>query len=193
MIAYLKGKLASKNPGHVIIECNGVGYFVRISLNTYDKLGKEESVKLHTHLSIKEDSHDLYGFFEEAEKELFLQLISISGVGGNTALTILSSTPPKDLQNAIEREDVDMLKRIKGIGPKTAGRIILELKGKLKISSADGGKTSIGSPLKNEAMSALLSLGFPRNEVEKRVEQIIVQGGDTLTLEEVIRKALKGN
>lgn len=190
MIAYLKGKLAQKNPNYVIIECNGVGYFVRISLNTYDKLGKEEAILLHTHLAIKEDAHELYGFFEEQEKELFLQLISISGVGGNTALLILSSIQPKELQSAIEREDVDQLRRIKGIGPKTAGRIILELKGKLKLST-EAGKTS-GSSLRNEALTALTGLGFPRAEMEKRVDTILAESSAEVKLEEVIRKALKG-
>lgn len=191
MIAYLNGKLAHKSPGHAVIECNGVGYFVRISLNTFDKLGKQEAVKLHTHLVVKEDAHELYGFFEEAEKELFLQLISISGVGGNTALTVLSSVQPRDLHAAIEREDVDALRRIKGIGPKTAGRIILELKGKLRLGGSESGKTP-ESALKTEALNALVGLGFSRSEVEKRVDQILASEPG-LSLEAVIRKSLKGS
>ncbi|MEM7038302.1 MAG: Holliday junction branch migration protein RuvA [Bacteroidota bacterium] len=130
MIAFLRGKLAHKDTNFVIIDCNGVGYKVRISLNTYSEL-KSEAAKLHTHMMIKDDAHELYGFHEMAEKNLFLQLIGIQGVGGNTAMTILSSIAPKELYRVIEGEDVAALKRVKGIGAKTAGRIILELKGKL--------------------------------------------------------------
>lgn len=194
MIAYLNGKLAHKDPAYVIIECNGVGYEVKISLNTYSKIGKNEQLKLHTYLMVKEDSQTLFGFAEPAEKTLFLQLISISGVGGNTALTILSSVSPKELHGAIQAEDVNALKRIKGIGPKTAGRIILELKGKLKLSD-EAGEDASGSPLgakREEALSALMTLGFPKAAMEKRLDQILKKEADTITVEELIKHALRG-
>lgn len=191
MIAYLSGKLTEKNPDHVIVECNGIGYFVRISLNTYSKLANSESVKLHTHFMVKEDSQELFGFSEEEEKMLFLQLISISGVGGNTALTILSSIQPRDLLRFIETENVDQLKRIKGIGPKTAGRIILELKGKLKLAK-DSVSSHGGNTKRHEALTALTNLGFPRNTMEKRIDEIIGNATGELAVEEIIRLALKG-
>lgn len=193
MIAYLNGKLAHKDPAFVIIECNGVGYQVRISLNTYSKLGKEENIKLHTYFMVKEDSQTLYGFAEYAEKSLFEQLISISGVGGNTTMTILSSISPQELHNAIQTEDVNMLKRVKGIGAKTAGRIILELKGKLVLSddqTGEGGGPAINVK-RDDAIVALTTLGFPKAAMEKKVDQIL-RGNPEMSVEEVIKLALRG-
>ena len=191
MIAYLSGKLAEKFPDHVIIECKGIGYHVRISLNTFSKLGSDEKVKLHTHFMVKEDAHELFGFSDINEKLLFLDLISVSGVGGNTALTILSSIQPKELERIIESENVDLLKRIKGIGPKTAARIILELKGKLKLTGDSPGGT-VSSPVRNEALAALTNLGFSRAVMEKRVDEILSKAEGNISLEEIIRIALKG-
>jgi holliday junction DNA helicase RuvA len=190
MIAFLNGKLAHKDPAYVIIECAGVGYHVRISLNTYSKLGKEESVKLHTYLMIKEDAHDLYGFLDPKEKALFLQLLSIQGVGGNTALTILSSIEPKELQQVIETENLNRLKQVKGIGAKTASRIILELKGKLVIDGGASAPTGMGK-LREEAIAALVSLGLPKAAMETRVDAIIKTVGLEVTIERVIKDALK--
>lgn len=189
MIAYLNGKLTHKDPTFVIVECNGVGYQVRVSLNTYSQL-KSEAVKLHTHLMIKDDAHELYGFSEMSEKRLFQQLIGISGVGGNTAMTILSSTSPSELFRIIESEDVNALKRVKGIGAKTAGRIILELKGKL-VTSEDSGSAGGGSALRQEAIAALTSLGFPKAVVEKRVDATLKKTEGEVKVEDLIKEVLK--
>lgn len=193
MIAHLSGKLVGKDPSSAIIECNGVGYEVKISLNTYSKLGdKEQHVKLFTRFIVREDAQILFGFAEEAEKALFDQLISIQGVGGNTGLTILSSISPTELEKAIATENIDLLKKIKGIGPKTAGRIILELKGKLKTGSGNA-YSKPGLPGRQEAISALTSLGFPRAEMEKRVDQILAASESGISVEEIIKKALRGS
>ncbi|HHG85472.1 MAG TPA: Holliday junction branch migration protein RuvA [Bacteroidetes bacterium] len=191
MIAFLNGKLAHKDPAFVIIECHGVGYRVRISLNTYAKLGKNENVKLHTHLMIKDDSHELFGFFEPQEKVLFQQLIGISGVGGVTALTILSSISPKELYETIESEDVAMLKKVKGIGAKTAGRIILELKGKLVTEDAANAAGRPVNKLRNEAIAGLVGLGLPKAMIEKRVDAILKKAEGELTVSDIIRDALR--
>jgi len=188
MIAFVSGKLAYKDPAYVIVEANGIGYQIKVSLNTYSQL-KEEKVRLHTHLMIKDDAHELYGFLEMSEKRLFLQLISISGVGGNTALTILSSTTPKELFQVIETEDVVALKRIKGIGAKTAGRIILELKGKLV--TEEGSAASPASAVRSEAIAALASLGLPKAAMEKRVDSILKKSDGNLSVEEVTKEALR--
>jgi holliday junction DNA helicase RuvA len=193
MIAFLDGRLAHKDPASAIIDCNGVGYYVRISLNTYSKLGKdEERAKLFTHLAIREDAQELYGFFEMAEKTLFLQLIGIQGVGGNTALTILSSIPPKELAMVIEKEDLNRLKAVKGIGVKTAGRIILELKGKLVTEAAANaiGATPYNA-MREEAITALVNLGLPRPLMEKRIDTILKAQPEGLTVERLIREGLK--
>ena len=191
MIAFLNGKLAYKDPAFVIIECAGVGYQVRISLNTYSKLGNAEAVKLFTHLQIKEDAHDLYGFFDLKEKGLFLQLLSIQGVGGNTAMTILSSIDPKELVQVIETENLNRLKQVKGIGAKTASRIILELKGKLVMDSGGGAAPTGMTKLRDEAIAALVSLGLPKAAMEARVDAIIKAVGADVTIERVIKDALK--
>lgn len=194
MIAFLQGRLAHKDPSSAIIDCHGVGYQVRISLNTYSKLGKdEEAVKLFTHLAIREDAHELYGFYEVAEKNLFLQLIGIQGVGGNTALTILSSIPPKELALVIEKEDLNRLKAVKGIGVKTAGRIILELKGKLVTEAAANavGATPFNA-MREEAITALVNLGLPKPLMEKRIDAILKATPEGLTVERLIREGLKG-
>lgn len=192
MIAYLKGKLAHKEPSIAIVECNGVGYECKISLNTYSKLGNSEAVHLFTYLQVREDAQILFGFADPAEKALFEQLISISGVGGNTALTILSSIAPKELEHAIQTENVDALQRVKGIGKKTAGRIILELKGKLKLGddASDTSSSDFGNR-RQEALSALISLGFPKAAMEKKIESILSKSPEA-TVEEIIRLALKG-
>ena len=191
MIAFLNGKLAHKDPAFVIVECHGVGYQVRISLNTYSKLGDKEAVKLHTHLMIKDDSHDLFGFLDPKEKVLFQQLISIQGVGGNTAMTILSSIEPGDLFQVIETENIGRLKQVKGIGAKTAGRIILELKGKLV---TDGEASSAGAGLnevRETAIQGLVSLGMPKAAMEKRVDTVMKALGPDAKVESVIREALR--
>jgi Holliday junction DNA helicase RuvA len=190
MIAYLEGKLAHKETHTAIIDVNGVGYFVRISLHTYEKLPALESrVKLYTFLQIREDAHTLYAFFDLNEKNVFEWLISISGVGGNTAITLLSWLTPSEIVSAIRKNDVQTLKNIKGIGLKTAERIIVELRDK-------AGKTEIKDEtpqgkLREEAVQALMILGLPRALVEKQVDAIISASTEDLKVEEIIKKVLK--
>ncbi|MEY3443391.1 MAG: hypothetical protein RLZZ519_1672 [Bacteroidota bacterium] len=192
MIVFLNGKLAHKDPAFVVIECGGVGYQARISLNTYSKIGNAEAVKLHTHQVIKEDAHELYAFSDLKEKGLFIQLISIQGVGGNTAMTILSSIDPKELFQVIETENLNRLKQVKGIGAKTASRIILELKGKLVMDGA-ASAANPANKLREDAISALVSLGMPKAAMETRVDAILkAAGAKTPTIEKVIKDALKG-
>ena len=196
MIAYIDGKLTYKDPTYVIIEVGGVGYQIKISLNTYAGLNEGERCKLFTLLHIKEDAHTLYGFSEMAEKNIFLHLISISGVGPNTGLMILSSLSVAEIQQAIVREDVRTIQRIKGIGAKTAQRLILELKDKLK---KDVLTDQINVPAlahntnQNEALSALITLGFTRTVAEKTLDAIIKREGSHLTVEELIKLALKSS
>lgn len=190
MIAYLNGKLAYKEPAFVIVECNGIGYEVKISLNTYSKIGAKEEVKLHTYLMIKEDAHTLYGFLDRKEKVLFLQLLGVQGVGGNTAMTILSSIEPTDLVVVIDSENVGRLKQVKGIGAKTASRIILELKGKLVLEGSGVPTTGLAKT-REEALTALVSLGMPKAAMETRVDALIKAGGDTITVEQLIKDALR--
>ncbi|MDB5263225.1 MAG: Holliday junction branch migration protein RuvA [Adhaeribacter sp.] len=196
MIAYIDGKLTHKDPTFVIIDVNGVGYQIRISLNTYDKLVEGERCKLHTFLHIKEDAHTLYGFSEPAEKTVFLHLISISGVGPGTGLMIISSLTVAEIQQAIVREDVRTIQNVKGIGAKTAHRIILELKDKYKKESfTDSGNinTVTHNTNRNEALSALITLGFARNVAEKTLDTIIKRDGNHLTVEALIKLALKSS
>lgn len=192
MYAYIDGKLAYKSPSYVVIDAGGVGYQVNISLNTYSKLGDTERCKLFTWLHVKEDAHTLYGFADEGERRLFLHLISVSGIGPNTGRMILSSITPEEIQAAIVKGDVSQIQRIKGIGPKSAQRLILELQDKLK---KDGPDTLITVPVnrtvKDEAMSALVMLGFARNAVEKVLDNELNKNSGNLTVEQLIKFALK--
>ncbi|MFD2514723.1 Holliday junction branch migration protein RuvA [Pontibacter locisalis] len=196
MIAYIDGKLAHKDPTYVIIDVNGVGYQIRISLSTYSSLPAGERCKLHTFLSIKEDAHTLYGFTTAAEKEAFLHLISISGVGPNTGLMILSSLSVEEIQQAILREDVRTIQNVKGIGAKTAQRIILELKDKIKkeaMLSDSIVPAASHNTNRAEALSALVTLGFAKNVAEKTLDSIIKREGGNLSVEELIKFALKSS
>ncbi len=196
MIAYIDGKLTFKDPTFVIIEVGGVGYQIKISLNTYAGLTEGERCKLFTFLHIKEDAHTLYGFSEMSEKNIFLHLISISGVGPNTGLMILSSLSVAEIQQAIVREDVRTIQRIKGIGAKTAQRLILELKDKLKKEVlVDQTNVSVTphNTNQNEALSALITLGFARTVAEKTLDAIIKREGNHLTVEALIKLALKSS
>jgi len=196
MIAYIDGKLTHKDPTFVIIDVNGIGYQIKISLNTYAKLVEGERCKLHTFLHIKEDAHTLYGFSEIAEKNVFLHLISISGVGPGTGLMIVSSLSVSEIQQAIVREDVRTIQNVKGIGAKTAQRIILELKDKFKKDTiADGGiNTALtNNTNRSEALSALITLGFVRAVAEKTLDAIIKREGNNLSVEELIKFALKSS
>jgi len=192
MYAYIDGKLAFKSPSYVVIEAGGVGYHINISLNTFSRLGSAEKCKLFTWLHVKEDAHTLYGFADEGERRLFLHLISVSGVGPNTGRMMLSSITPEEIQAAIVKGDVSQIQRIKGIGPKSAQRLVLELQDKLK---KEGPDSLISMPktttIKDEALSALVMLGFARNAVEKVLEQEINKNGSDLTVEQLIKFALK--
>lgn len=192
MYAYIDGKLAFKGPTYVVIEANGVGYQINISLNTYSKLPATERCKLYTWLHVKEDAHTLYGFADEGEKRLFLHLISVSGIGPGTGRMILSSITPDEIQAAIVKGDVPQIQRIKGIGPKSAQRLILELQDKLK---KEGIETLTAAPqyytAKDEALSALIMLGFAKNLAEKTLDQIIKSSSESLSVEQLIKTALK--
>jgi Holliday junction DNA helicase RuvA len=192
MYAYIDGKLVFKSAAFVVIDAGGVGYHINISLNTYSKLGTTERCKLFTWLHVKEDAHTLYGFADEGERRLFLHLISISGIGPNTGRMMLSSITPEEIQNAIISGNVSLIQRIKGIGPKSAQRVILELQDKLR---KEGSETlnpiSINKTVKEEALSALVMLGFVRNAVERVLEQELNKNNGELTVEQLIKAAIK--
>ena len=191
MIAHIQGKLVEKSPTEVVIDCNGVGYSINISLHTYGLLPATDFIKLFTHLIIKEDSHSLYGFVEKSEKEIFKLLISVSGIGANIARTMLSSIEPKQIINAIGSGDVGTIQSIKGIGVKTAQRTIIDLKEKvLKLYDLDEVFMSQSNTNKDEALSALEVLGFVRKSAEKVVEKIVATMPDA-TVETIIKQALK--
>lgn len=195
MIAFLKGRLVSKEPTNIIVEVSGMGYQVHISLNTYTHLKDKEDCLIYTYLHVREDAHTLYGFLTEAEKAMFLNLLSISGVGPSTALMVQSSLSPAELHAAIVQEDVRRIKAVKGIGEKTAQRIILELKDKLRKEGTEPfGHAISGSghnTLRMEALTALTTLGINRQAAEKSVDAILKNSGNTITLEELIKHALK--
>ena len=191
MITHIRGKLVEKNPTFVIIECNGIGYFLHISLHTYSKIPDVEAVKLFTYFSVKEDSQTLFGFSDKIEREIFKLLISVSGVGTSIARTMLSSMSPDQIQQAIASEDVATIQSVKGIGAKTAQRVIIDLRDKIVktyLFSEDSNQTN--NTIKEEALSALEVLGFSRKQVEKLVQKIIQEAPDT-ALEEIIKQALK--
>ena len=191
MIAHLQGKLVEKTPTDVVIDCGGVGYHVNISLHTYSLLPSTDAIKLFTYLIIKEDSHSLYGFVEKSEREIFKMLLSVSGIGANIARTMLSSIEPKQIIQAIAIADVTKIQSIKGIGSKTAQRVILDLKEKvLKIYDLDEVSLMQNNTNKDEALSALEVLGYIRRTSEKIVEKIIKENPDA-TVEFIIKQALK--
>ncbi len=195
MIAYLKGRLVVKDPTHIVVDVNGVGYYVNISLTTYGAIKDKEDVLILTYLHVKEDSHTLFGFNTESEKQMFLNLISISGVGPSTGLMVQSSLSAQEIQEAIVNEDVKTIQSVKGIGGKTAQRIILELKDKIKKESLLTGTEDISRPshntVKQEALSALITLGIKKPAAEKSIDAILKNSGNTITLEELIKLALK--
>ena len=195
MIAFLKGKLVQLEPTQVIVEVNGVGYQLQISLQTFSDIKEQENIMLHTHLAIREDAHVLYGFSNEAEKKLFQQLISVNGVGPSTAIVMLSYMNSNELKSAIIREDAASLQMIKGIGGKTALRVIIDLKDKLKKESWDDTQPAISlgahNTVRKEALSALLMLGLPKAAAEKSVDTVLKKSGNTITLEDLVKQALK--
>jgi holliday junction DNA helicase RuvA len=192
MYAYLEGKFTFKSPAQVYIDVNGIGYEVNISLNTYSSLQKLDAGKLFTYLQIREDAHVLYGFFDKSEKDMFVQLISISGVGAATARMMLSSLKPEEINGAIVQGNVKLLESIKGIGKKTAERLVLELKDKVGKSNTDIKlNISATSSLQQDAIDALTSLGIARSQAESAIQRTIVAEPNIINLEELIKKALK--
>ena len=191
MIAHLQGKLVEKSPTQVVIDCGGVGYHVNISLHTYSLLPATDFIKLFTHLQIKEDAHTLFGFVEKSEREIFRLLLSVSGIGASIARTMLSSLDPKQITNAIASGDVVTIQSIKGIGSKTAQRVILDLKEKvLKLYDLDEVSMSQSNTNRDEALSALEVLGFVRKASERIVEKIVKEAPDS-SVEYIIKQALK--
>jgi Holliday junction DNA helicase RuvA len=191
MIAHIQGKLVEKTPTEVVIDCNGVGYHINISLHTYTLIPNTDFVKLFTHLIIKEDAHSLYGFVEKSEKEIFKMLLTVSGIGAGIARTMLSSLEPKQIIQALASGDVGTIQSIKGIGAKTAQRAILDLKDKvLKIYDLDEVSISQNNTNRDEALSALEVLGFVRKASEKVVEKVLKETPDA-TIEFIIKQALK--
>ena len=191
MIEYIEGRLVSLFPTHIIVDTGGIGYFINISLFTYSKLEGKKETKILVHEVIREDAHLLFGFFTASERELFRLLISVSGVGANTARMMLSSADPAGIESAILQADVNTLKGIKGIGLKTAQRIIVDLKDKVGKSSSSGQIFSVtDNTVKDEAFTALVMLGFPKNAVGKVLEDILKADMD-LSVEQLIKKALK--
>ncbi|MDX5321329.1 MAG: Holliday junction branch migration protein RuvA [Bacteroidota bacterium] len=195
MYAHFTGKVSSINPTSVVVDCGGVGYELHISLYSYAQLKELKEAKVYAHLVVKEDAHTLYGFVDEAERQLFRQLISVQGIGASTARMILSSTPPQDLVSAIIQGNVALLKSVKGVGPKSAQRIVLELQDKLQKQDMEAGYSlsfASGNQQKSEAVDALVMLGFAKSAVEKAVSKILdAPGSAELQVEEIIKRALK--
>lgn len=191
MITHIQGRLVEKTPTEVVIDCNGIGYHINISLHTFSLLPESENLKLFTFLQVKEDSHTLYGFVEKQERELFKLLISVSGIGANIARTMLSSLDPMQIIQAIASNDVATIQGIKGIGAKTAQRVILDLKDKvLKVNDIDDVSTVSRNTNKDEALSALEVLGFARKTAEKVIDKII-RDVPNASVEDLIKQALK--
>ncbi|MCF8228267.1 MAG: Holliday junction branch migration protein RuvA [Bacteroidales bacterium] len=192
MFAYIKGRLTEKSPTHVVIDAGGVGYHINISLNTYSKLGSDENIRIFTHLIVREDAQILYGFADEQERELFRHLISVSGVGANTARLILSSLTGQELTDAIITGNISVLQSVKGIGGKTAQRIVIDLKDKLGKAVAGSEKLeSTHNTKKEEALSGLIILGFNKNVAGKAIDKVLKEYGASISVEEIIKKALK--
>ncbi|SKB46907.1 Holliday junction DNA helicase subunit RuvA [Salegentibacter holothuriorum] len=191
MIHHLKGQLIEKNPTYLVIACNGVGYMVNISLHTFSLIPDSENISVYTHLHVKEDSHTLYGFYQKSERDIFRLLISVSGVGTSTARTMLSSLEPNQVKEAIANADVPTIQSVKGIGAKTAQRVILDLKDKiLKIYGEDEVFVPQDNTIKEEALSALETLGFARKQATRVVDKIM-KDSEAPTVESIIKMALK--
>ena len=191
MITHLKGKLVEKSPTNVVIEVNGIGYWINISLTTFSQIPDNENIKLYTHLQIKEDSHSLYGFYSKKEREIFRLLISVSGVGTSTARTMLSSLDPQQVVEAISSNNVSIVQSVKGIGSKTAQRLIIELRDKiLKIYDLDETYVNSNNTTRDEALSALEVLGINKKSSERLVDNIIKENQD-ISVEEIIKETLK--
>jgi holliday junction DNA helicase RuvA len=191
MYEFIRGIFIERNPAHIVIEAGGVGYFVNISLNTYSKINNQKEGLLYLHLAIREDAHVLYGFADKSERDLFRNLISVNGVGASTAIMMLSSLSPDEIAAAVTTENVAVLKAVKGIGIKTAQRIIIDLKDKLgKLYETDQIFPLPNNTILNESLSALVMLGFVKRDAEKVVSKILQEQPQT-TVEGVIKLALK--
>jgi len=191
MITHVKGRLVEKAPTSVIIECNGIGYLINISLHTFSQIPDNENLKLFTHLQIKEDSHTLYGFFTIKEREIFRLLISVNGIGSSIARTMLSSIAPDQIIEAISRENVSLIQSVKGIGSKTAQRVIIDLRDKiLKVYDLGEGFASVNNTNREEALSALEVLGINKKSSERLVDKIVVETPD-ISVESIIKETLK--
>ncbi|MEN8856451.1 MAG: Holliday junction branch migration protein RuvA [Flavobacteriaceae bacterium] len=191
MITQIRGRLVEKNPTYVVVDCSGVGYLLHISLQTFSALPEDENVRLFSHLSVREDAHTLYGFMTKTEREVFKLLISVSGVGPSIARTMLSSMSSEEVQNAIASDNVALIQSVKGIGAKTAQRVIVDLKDKiLKTFDIDELSLNINNTNKEEALSALEVLGFNRKQSEKTIANILKDSPNE-TVELLIKKALK--
>ena len=190
MITQIKGRLVEKSPTELVIDCNGLGYLVNISLNTFSLLSDSENISLFTHLQVKEDSHTLFGFYEKTERNLFRKLISVSGIGASTARTMLSSLNPEEIQRAILSEDVSTIQSVKGIGLKTAQRVIIELKDKVSlIDEGSGFSIDFANSTREESLSALEVLGYSRKQTTKVVDKLISEVSE-ISVEEIIKNAL---
>ena len=191
MITHIHGKLVEKTPTYVVVDVNGVGYKIKISLQTFSQIDGE-LCKLYTHLSIKEDSHTLFGFFEESERHLFRSLISVSGVGPSTAQVILSTYSPDEIIHNIATADVKAIQSIKGIGGKTAQRIIIDLKDKIAkgIPTSDLLFDKVDNTIREEALSALLALGFAKKGAESKIDKVIKSNPEITSVEELVKTAL---
>lgn len=191
MYDFIKGEIRELSPAHVVLENNGIGFFINISINTYSHLTEKQNILLYIYEVIREDTHQLFGFVNKTEREIFLFLISVSGVGANTARVMLSSLSSGEIKSAIINSDVNTLKSIKGIGAKTAERIIVDLRDKVgKLTDSDQIIMHVDNTIKEEALSALVMLGFPKNKVDKIIT-IILKENNELRVEDLIKEALK--
>jgi len=192
MYEYLTGKLAEKTPTYAVIDCNGVGYFLNISLTTFEQITNPEACKLYVHLAIREDAHTLYGFYTKGERETFRLLINVSGVGASTARMILSSLNTNEIVDAVMSNNVTTFKNVKGIGEKTAQRIIIDLKGKIDRENISGELFSVShNTVRVEALTALTLLGFPKNISEKALDKVLKSNEEELSVEALIKLTLK--
>ncbi|MDB2567021.1 Holliday junction branch migration protein RuvA [Flavobacteriaceae bacterium] len=190
MITQIKGRLVEKSPTELVIDCNGLGYLVNISLNTFSLLSDSENISLYTHLQVKEDSHTLFGFYKKTERNLFRKLISVSGIGASTARTMLSSLNPEEIQRAILSENVSTIQSVKGIGLKTAQRVIIELRDKVSgINEGSDLNSTLANSKREESLSALEVLGYSRKQTSKVVDKLISEISE-ISVEEIIKNAL---
>lgn len=189
MITHLNGTLIEKTPTHVVIECNGIGYFVKISLNTFSQLPDKGNILIFTQLQVREDAHTLYGFHQKSDREMFNHLVSVSGIGANTAILMLSALTADEIANAIVTENVDTIKSIKGIGLKTAQRVIVDLKSKMeKVEFSAENIFNTNNTTRFEALSALSALGFDKKKADLAIQKVI---GEDQTVEQLIKEALR--